>query len=100
MPGKVVCSFEVDLFNERALATGLRGVCVEFLREDEQRVVGRLWTSESDEEVGVLNLPPRRWVSASAYAVFEGEDAPKLSGFRRADFVGYFPGGGSSGERS
>ena len=92
--GRAVCSFRVDLFSERPLATGLRGICVEFIRQDEQQMFGRLWTADSDEELGVLNLPPRRWVSASVYAFLEGEERSKLSGFRRADFVGYFPNGG------
>ena len=91
---KAVCSFEVDLFNEKPSATGLRDVSVVFLQEDgERRTIGSLRSSVSDEEVGVLNLPPRRWVRGKLYAVFEGEEAREISGFREAHFVGYFPDG-------
>ena len=97
---KAVCSFEVDLFNEKPSATGLRDVSVVFLREDgEGQMIGPLRSSDSDEEVGVLNLPPRRWMRGSLYALFEGEEAREISGFREAYFVGYFPDGSGFRQR-
>jgi hypothetical protein len=92
---RAVCSFEVDLFNERPSPTGLRSVSVALLRDGEQWVVTRLRAADSDEELGVLNLPPQQWVHAGLYAFFEGEGAQELVNFRRADFVGYFPDGGT-----
>ena len=91
--GQAVCSFEVDLFNERPSPTGLRGVSVEFFRNGERLAASPLRISVSDEELGVLNLPSRRWVHTSLYTLFEGEEARRLTGFRRAEFVGYFPDG-------
>lgn len=90
-PVRAVCSFEVNLFNERTLPSGLRGVSVAFVQNGEEEVVGRLRSSISDEEVEVLNLPSRRWVCVSLYGYFEVEEARKLSNFERADLVGYFP---------
>ena len=70
---QATCSFEVDLFNEQPLATGLRDV---LLRE------------------GVtLNLPPREWVHASLHGRFDDREARKLRSFQRAEFVGYLPDG-------
>ncbi len=90
---RAVCSFEVDLFNERSSPTGLRSVSVALLRDGEQRAVARLRAADSDEELGVLNLPPQQWVHTGLYAFFEGEVAQELVNFRQADFVGYFPDG-------
>jgi hypothetical protein len=88
---QAMCSFEVDLFNERPSPTGLRGLCVEVFQDGDQRAVGRLRASASDEELWVLNLPPRQWLHKSLYAFLEGEEAQKLKDLRWADFVGYFP---------
>jgi len=91
--GWAACSFEVELFNERPSPTGLRGVCVEFLRDGGQPTVGRLRLPASTEVLGVLNLPPQQWVRMSLHAFFEGQEARSLTDFQRADFVGYFPDG-------
>jgi hypothetical protein len=88
---QAVCSFEVDLFNERFSPTGLRALSVEVFRDGEQPAVGRLRTMASDEELWVLNLPPRQWLHKSMYALLEGEEVHKLKDLRWADFVGYFP---------
>ncbi len=64
-------------------------------QDGEQRAVARLGAADSDEELGVLNLPPQQWVHARLYAFFEGEAAQELVNFRQADFVGYFPDGGT-----
>ena len=88
---QAVCSFEVDLFNERPSPTGLRGLSVEVFQDGEQPAVGRLRATASDEELWVLNLPPRQWLHKSVYALLEGEEAQKLKDLRWADFVGYFP---------
>jgi hypothetical protein len=91
--GRAVCSFEVDLFNERHSPTGLRDIYVTFLRDDEQRPIVRLKDSVSHENLEVMNLPSRRWVHANLYAFFKGEELQTLSDFRRVELVGYFPDG-------
>lgn len=91
--GWAACSFEVELFNEEISPTGLRGVRVEFIGNGERPAVGRLRLPASTEVLGVMNLPPQRWERATLHAFFEGEEARELVGFRRADFVGYFPSG-------
>jgi hypothetical protein len=91
--GWAACSFEVELFNEEASPTGLRGVRVEFVRDGKRPAAGRLRLPASKEVLGVMNLPPHRWERATLHAFFEGEEARELTGFQRADFVGYFPSG-------
>jgi hypothetical protein len=74
--GRAVCSFEVDLFNERTLTTGLRGPSVAFYGEDGARVsVAHLKDAVSKQRVWALDLPSRRWTHASVYALLEGEEA-------------------------
>ena len=90
---EAVCSFELDLFNEGQLATGLRGVSVALYGEDEKVAIGRLRDPTSKEPLRTIDLPSRRWTHASAYVVFEDEEARMLSGFRRADLLGRFPDG-------
>ena len=91
--GRAVCSFEVDLFNEGALATGLRGPCVAFDGEDGARVaVVRLNDAGSKLDLWALDLPSRKWAHASVYALLEGEAQDAL-GFRRVYLVGEFPDG-------
>ena len=90
---EAVCSFELDLFNEGQLATGLRGVSVALYGEDETVAIERLRDPTSQEPIWALDLPSRRWTHASAFAVFEDEEARILSGFRRADLLGRFPDG-------
>jgi hypothetical protein len=90
---EAVCSFELDLFNETQLATGLRGVWVALYGEDEKVAIGRLRDPTSKEPLWTIDLPSRRWTHASAYVVFEDEEARMLSGFRRADLLARFPDG-------
>jgi hypothetical protein len=91
--GRAVCSFEIDLFNE-GLATGLRGPSVVFYGEDGRRAAAeRLSDSVSRGDLWTLDLPSRRWVHASVYAVLEGESVRDASGFRRVHLVGEFPDG-------
>ena len=67
--GRAVCSFEIDVFNE-GLATGLRGLSVVFYGEDGRRAAeGRLSDSVSGRDLWMLDLPSRRWVHASVYAL-------------------------------
>lgn len=91
------CTFEVDLFNEGQLATGLRGVSVALRGggggEEEAVVIGRLKDPTSKEPLWAIDLPARRWAHANAYAAFEGKDARRLSGFRGANLLGQFPDG-------
>ena len=92
---RAVCSFELDLFNEGLLATGVRGVSVVLHGEDGPAATARLKDSVSGEPLWSVELPPRRWAHVSASAVFEGEEARELEGFRRADLLGRFPDGGA-----
>jgi hypothetical protein len=88
---EAVCSFELDLFNEAQLATGLRGVSVALYGEEDKVAIGRLRDPTSKKPLWTIDLPSRRWTHASAYALFEDEEARMLSGFRRADLLGRFP---------
>ncbi len=90
---EAVCSFELDLFNETQLATGLRGLCVALYGEDEKPAIERLRDPVTKESLWAIDLPSRRWTHASAYALFEDEEARMLSRFRRADLLGRFPDG-------
>ncbi len=90
---EAVCSFELDLFNETQLATGLRGVSVALYAEEDEVAIGRLKDPISKEPLWAIDLPARRWTHASAYVLFEDEEARMLSGFRRADLLGRFPDG-------
>jgi hypothetical protein len=91
--GQAFCSFEVYLFNERLLATGLRDVSVVFYREGEQGWVYLLKDRASSESLRVLDLPPRQWVHVRPYALFEGKEAQELTGLRQVDLVGRLPDG-------
>ena len=90
---RVVCSFELDLFNEGRLATGIRGVSVALYGEGVPVVIGRLKDSASGEPLWAIDLPPRKWAHASARVLFEGEEARELGRFRRANLFGRFPDG-------
>jgi hypothetical protein len=92
--GRAVCSFEVDLFNQGALATGLRSPCVAFDGEDGARVaVVRLKDTATKRDLWALDLPSRKWAHASVYALLEGEEAQDALSFRRVHLVGEFPDG-------
>lgn len=92
--GRAVCSFEVDLFNEGALATGLRSPSVAFDGEDGARVaVTHLKDAVSKQRVWALDLPSRSWTHVSVYALLEGEEVQDALSFRRVHLVGEFPDG-------
>lgn len=97
--GKAFCSFEVYLFNERLLATGLRDVSVVFYRDDEQGWVYLLKDRASSDSLRVLDLPPRQWVHVRPYALFEGKEAQELTGLRRVELVGRLPDGSEFRQR-
>jgi len=81
----------VDLFNEGALATGLRSPSVAFDGEDGTRVaVTHLKAAVSKQRVWALELPSRSWTHVSVYALLEGEEAQDALGFRRVHLVGEF----------
>jgi hypothetical protein len=90
--GQAFCSFEVYLFNERLLATGLRDVSVVFYRDGEQGWEYLLKDRASSESLRVLDLPPRRWVHVRPYALFEGKEV-EFTGLRQVDLVGRLPDG-------
>lgn len=90
---RAVCSFELDLFNQGQLATGIRGVSVSLRGGSGRVLVERLRDRDSDEPLWSIDLPPRCWAHASARAVFEGEDAGELAAFRSAHLLGQFPEG-------
>jgi hypothetical protein len=92
---RAVCTLEVYLFNEGQLATGVRGISIALHVDGERVLVERLRDSASEEPLWSIDLPPRRWTHASAWAIFEHEEARQLEGFRRADLLGWFPDGGS-----
>lgn len=89
---RATCSFELDMFNEGQLATGVRGISVA-LRAGEGALVERLMNAATREPLWTIDLPPRRWAHASVCAVLEGEEARELAGFWRADLLGRFPDG-------
>ena len=89
---QATCSFEVNLFNEQPLATGLRDVRVVFVRDNGEEIIGRLRDVLLREGVTV-NLPPREWVHANLHGRFDDREARKLESFRRAEFLGYLPDG-------
>jgi hypothetical protein len=91
---RVVCSFEVDMFNEGVLATGLRAPSVAFEGEDgDCAAVARLKDAASKRDLWALDLPSRKWAHASVYALLEREEAQDALDFRRVHLVGEFPDG-------
>ncbi|MGH3106486.1 MAG: hypothetical protein ACRDM3_04725 [Rubrobacteraceae bacterium] len=97
--GKAFCSFEVYLFNERILATGLRDVSVVFYRDGEQGWGYLLKDRASSESLRVINLPPRQWVHVRPYALFEGNVVQELTGLRQVVLVGHLPDGSEFRQR-
>jgi hypothetical protein len=64
------------------------------LHGDDGRVLrSHLRHSASDGPLGALELQPWQVVYVSVYALFEDEEARKVSGFRRAHVIGLFAGG-------
>lgn len=92
---RAVCSFELDLFNQGQLATGIRGVSVSLRGGNGWVVVERLRDRGSNEPLWSIDLPPRCWAHARVYAIFEGEDVGELAAFRSAHLLGQFPEGRS-----
>jgi hypothetical protein len=65
-----------------------------FYAEDGRRAAeGRLGDPAFRRDLWTLDLPSRRWVHASVYALLEGEAVRDASGFRRVHLVGEFPDG-------
>ena len=91
--GQAFCTFEVYLFNESILATGLRDISIAFYQDSESELVCSLKDRPSAQSFRVLDLPPRRWVHARPYALFEADEAQRLIDFRRVEVVGRFPDG-------
>ena len=91
--GRVVCSFEIDLFNE-GLATGLRGPSVVFYGDDGGWVAAvGLRDAVSKRDLWAIDLPSRKWAHVSVYALLEGGEAHDASRFRQVHLIGGFPDG-------
>lgn len=89
---RVVCSCEVDMFNEGVLATGLRAPSVAFEGKDgDHMAVSRLKDAASKRDLWALDLPSRKWAHASVYALLE--EAKDALRFRSVHLVGEFPDG-------
>jgi hypothetical protein len=86
---QALCSFDLYIFNERLLATGLRDLSVAFNLEGDREAVYPLKHSSLD--MSALDLPARSWVHLRPYALFEGRGVHDLPDFRRVDLVGSFP---------
>ena len=91
--GQAVCVLEGYLFNRMNLPAKLHRVSMAFSQNGQQRVIGRLRGSDTDETLEALHLPPRQGVDVSLYSLFEGKEAQELLNLKRADFVGHFPDG-------
>jgi hypothetical protein len=88
-----VFSFEAYLLNPRPSPMTLRSASMVLLGDDGRVLRSDLRHSASDEPLGALELQPWQVVYMSVYALFEGEEARKVSGFRRAHLIGLFAGG-------
>lgn len=94
-------SFNVKLFNEKDVSTGLRDVAVVFHLSDGRRMVRMspdLNTQRNVEggtvidPLEVINLPSRQWVSLELFGTISA-DMELLTQAERAEFRGYFPTG-------
>ena len=90
---QVVFSFEAYLLNPRPFPMTLSGASMVLLGDNGRVLRSDLRHSVSDGPLGALELQPWQVVYVSVYALFEGEEARELSGFRRAHLIGLFAGG-------
>jgi hypothetical protein len=85
--------FSIEAFNERALATGIRGLRVRYLKADGKRAYEVTDLFGDDGAVHVLNLPPGQWVHMSLRGVVKDYSTSELDACRRAELVYLDPSG-------
>jgi hypothetical protein len=90
---QAVFSFEAYLLNPRPSPMTLHSASMVLHGDDGRVLRNHLRHSASEGLLGALELPPWQVVNLSVYALFEGEEARKVSGFRRAGLIGLFAGG-------
>ena len=90
---QAVFSFEAYLLNPRPFPMTLRSASMLLHGDNGPVLRSYLRHSASDGPLGALELQPWQVVYLSVYALFEGEEARKVSGFRRAGLIGLFAGG-------
>jgi hypothetical protein len=89
----------VKLFNEKEVKTGLRDVCVVFEGEEtvecimKDRATWRSHSASTMDELEVVNLPSREWVTYNLTSNMGLENAAKLTRATQGHFQGYFPDG-------
>jgi hypothetical protein len=96
----VRCNINAKLFNEKEVRTGLRDVVLAFDGDPplEQSLLDRsTWRSSNHmthmDELEVVNLPSREWVTLSLTAIIAPKEAQILAKCDRAWLRGYFPDG-------
>ncbi len=100
-------SLNVKLFNEKEVKTGLRDVVIVFdgKHHIERTMLDRTtWRDptknlQTMDQLEVVNLPSREWVTLSLRFTNSMEDARKLAECDKAWFRGYFPDGRRFNER-
>ena len=94
-------SFLVEIYNEKGVDTGLRGVSLEFV-SDEGRTTGAIYLADSSQSsrvlpgsaLRVINLPSGSWQSTKLYGEVGNPKMTRHMGSGgRVEFVGYFPDG-------
>lgn len=94
-------SFLVEIYNEKGVDTGLRGVSLEFV-SNEGRTIGATYLADSPQSsrilpesaLRVINLPSGSWQSIKLYGeVGNLKMTQHIGSGGRVEFVGYFPDG-------
>ena len=94
-------SFNVKLFNEKDVSTGLRDIAVVFHLRDGRRMVREPHDQSTQCDVGgqiamdpleVVNLPSHEWVSLELFGTISA-DMELLVEAHRVEFRGYLPTG-------
>jgi hypothetical protein len=103
------CLIDAKLFNEKEVKTGIRDVVLGFEGRSstvELQMLDRsTWrpptirSSQTMDQLEVVNLPSREWVPLSLLGEIGLEDARKLTSCDRAWLRGYFPDGRRFSER-
>jgi hypothetical protein len=94
VPLKVSQSIQVHFFNDKEVDTGLTGLAVVFVFEDEEVALGpeTRGYETSTSPLGVINLPSRTWVSIRVKGDFYGPEVKAiLTDLRAIEIKGKFP---------